>query len=102
MQEHNPAFYPLGSRRRWLESLLLLFAPFLIIQISIFLVVFSREKDWAPAASMTIFLSASLFIPIIAHTYFTSSTDEHAPLLNNTVLNLAYGRVNENGIYYRE
>src|ERR1700742_2286524 len=102
MQEHNPAFYPLGSRRRWMESLLLLFAPFLIAQISIFLVMLSREQYWAPAMSMTILLSISLFIPTIVPTYFTSSTDEHSPLLNNTVLNLAYGRVNENGIYYRE
>lgn len=102
MSRPNPVFYPLGSRRRWIESLLLLFGHFLIVQISIFLVMLSRDQDWASAASMTILLSASLFIPIIVPIYFTSSTDENAPLLNNTVLNLAYGRVNENGIYYRE
>lgn len=102
MRGHNPVFYHLGSRQRWIESLLLLFAPFLIAQISILLVVHRYHQNWTLAVLTAFALSIPLFTGVIAQTFFSTQTDKHAPLLSNSVLNLAYGRAEENGIYYRE
>ena len=88
--------YPLGSRKRWIETLFLLGAPFLITYILAGILFHSLAIGWifyyliGMASVMTLGFSVLIAGP------------GHIPWLSRIMVNLAYGRADESGIYYRE
>lgn len=98
----HPALYPLGSRRRWVETLFLLLAPFLIADTFIFLALHTQHRSWvaAGAEALSLIIPCSLFF--LVQSMLSTQNSEHLPWLSSIIVNLAYGRAEEDGIYYRE
>jgi hypothetical protein len=98
MPEHKPARHPLGSRRRWLTSLLLLcftcvplyVIPRIVFPDIAFLVFLCAIPGWI--AVLGIGLDSGHF----------SDRDWHVPWLSDIGVNFASGSAEEEGIYFQE
>ena len=96
MVAENAAQYPLGSRQRWIETLFLLGAPFLITYILAWIFFHSSAAAWL---FYYLIVMASVFT--LGFSVLIAGPS-HLPWLNRIMVNLAYGRADESGIHYRE
>ncbi|HKV92187.1 MAG TPA: hypothetical protein VJW20_06545 [Candidatus Angelobacter sp.] len=98
MPDNFTVRHPLGSRRRWLETLLLLVASFLTAIVVFFLV--TRPKHHSGAYVFGIIIPA--FLAFFVQSWLSPETDSYLPWMSRIIVNLAYGRAEEEGIHYRE
>jgi hypothetical protein len=102
MSEHNILPYPLGSHRQWIETLLLLVAPFLIAYIVLCVILHEIGLSW-------IFVFCVALIGLVPPCWGLlwnglTSADEywHVPWLSDISISLAYGSAEEDGIRFRK
>ena len=88
--------YPLGSRQRRIETLLLLGAPFLITYILAWILLHSLAIGW-----IFYYLIGMTWVMTLGFSVLIGGPG-HIPWLSRIMVNLAYGRADESGIYYRE
>jgi hypothetical protein len=102
MSEPNSAPHPLGSHRRWVETLLLLVAPFLITYIFLCVLLHNIGLSWILVLCVA---PIGLLPPCCAVLWSgLNSADEylHIPWLSDIAVNLAYGTAEEDGIHFRK
>jgi len=102
MSEPNSVPYPLGSHRRWVETLLLLVAPFLMAYIFVCIILHDIGLTWTVVLCVALI---GLVPPCCALLWNgLASADEfwHVPWLSDISLNLAYGAAEEDGIHFRK
>lgn len=102
MQAGNAVQYPLGSRRRWIETLLLLVAPFCVTYLLAWLLFRSWGMTWVASAGVTLGLVVPLLAFTLVGSILSAESSSYLPWLNKVIVNLAYGSAGEPGIYFRE
>ncbi len=92
--------YPLGSRRQWRETLLLLVLPPLIVSALLWMLLRLTGIDlvFSTFGALVCFIAASL-VPLLNDS-FEKGTEAH--WLSDITVSLAYGWAEEDGIHFRK
>jgi hypothetical protein len=102
MSKPNSAPYPLGSHHRWVETLLLLVAPFLIAYILLCVILHYIGLSWI----LALFIAPVGLLPPCLALFWNGLTSPeeylHVPWLSDIAVNLAYGTAEEDGIHFRK
>jgi hypothetical protein len=102
MAKPNSAPYPLGSHHRWVETLLLLVAPFLIAYILLCVILHYIGLSWI----LALFIAPVGLLPPCLALFWNGLTSPeeylHVPWLSDIAVNLAYGTAEEDGIHFRK
>jgi hypothetical protein len=99
MHARKPERYPLGSRARWLVSMVLLPLPILAVWIIL--------RSIVPEAPLLVMLWVIWVIPVFAGLLWYGfdsklNRDWHVPWFSDINAGLAYGSAEEKGIYFRK
>ncbi len=94
--------YPLGCSRRWLEMLLLLVFPFLVVYIVLFIVVHRVGGSFPHDLGVAFLLMIPAWFALFLSALYDSSDRWRFFWLSDISDNLAYGSAGEDGIHFRK
>jgi len=94
--------YPLGSHRRWVETLLLLVAPFLIADILLCVILLNSGLGWILVPWVALIGLLSSCCALFWNDFTSAEEYLHVPWLSDITVNLAYGTAEEDGIHFRK
>ena len=102
MSERNAVPYPLGSHRRWVETLVVLLAPFLIVYIFLLTILHEFGINWIVDFGVALIAMVPACCAILWSGLTSADEYLHIPWLSDIVVNLAYGAAEEDGIRFRK
>ena len=102
MSERNAVPYPLGSYRRWVETLVVLLAPFLIVYILLFAIIHEFGINWIVGFGLALIAMVPACGAILWSGLTSADEYLHIPWLSDIAVNLAYGTAEEDGIHFRK
>jgi hypothetical protein len=102
MPEGSATPYPLGSHRRWVETLLLLLSPFLIAYIFLCLALHGMGITWKFVFLIALIAQVPPGCGLFWNGLKADGEQFHVPWLSDIAANLAYGEAKEDGIHFQK
>jgi hypothetical protein len=102
MSEHNGVPHPLGSQRRWAETLLLLLSPFLIVYLLLCAILHDAGISWTFDFLIALIGIVPPCVALFWNGLSSEGEDFHVPWLSDIAANLAYGAAEDEGIHFRK
>lgn len=102
MPEDSAIPYPLGSHRRWVETLFLLLSPFLVAYIFLCVILHKVGIAWTFDFTIALMLMAPPGCALFWNGLKADGEQFHFPWLSDIAANLAYGEAKEDGIHFRK